>query len=158
MAINATKIVRFLDSLYLLLLGIGVGAIIACIFSAPTLFRAGEILTLPITKEQSGVLMGRIFENLNIVLFIVAGGIIVFEFIVAKMLRNSSIVIVLSAGISLIMIFLFALYYTPYILSAPDTQSPEFQSMHAPRVVVFDILLVSLCVLFVSKFLKIVQR
>ena len=158
MAINATKIVRFLDSLYLLLLGIGVGAIIACIFSAPTLFRAGEILTLPITKEQSGVLMGRIFENLNIVLFIVAGGIIVFEFIVAKMLRNSSIVIVLSAGISLIMIFLFALYYTPYILSAPDTQSPEFQSMHAQSVIVFDILLVSLCVLFVSKFLKIAQR
>ncbi|MGX3098536.1 DUF4149 domain-containing protein [Helicobacter sp. 23-1046] len=158
MAINTTKIVRFLDSLYLLLLGIGVGAIIACIFSAPTLFRAGEILTLPITKEQSGVLMGRIFENLNIVLFIVAGGIIVFEFIVAKMLRNSSIVIVLSAGISLIMIFLFALYYTPYILSAPDAQSPEFQSMHTQSVVVFDILLVSLCVLFVSKFLKIVQR
>ncbi|MGX2984457.1 DUF4149 domain-containing protein [Helicobacter sp. 23-1048] len=158
MTINATKIVKFLDSLYLLLLGIGVGAIIACIFSAPTLFRAGEILTLPITKEQSGVLMGRIFENLNIVLFIVAGGVIVFEFIVAKMLRNSSIVIVLSAGISLIMIFLFALYYTPYILSAPDAQSPEFQSMHAQSVVVFDILLVSLCVLFVSKFLKIVQR
>lgn len=102
--------------------------------------------------------MGKIFENLNIVLFIVAGGIIIFEFIIAKMLRDSNIIIALSAGISLIMIFLFALYYTPYILSAPDTQSLEFQSMHAQSVVVFDILLVSLCALFVSKFLKITQR
>lgn len=156
--IQTTKVLRFLDSIYLLLLGLSVGAIIACAFSAPTIFRAGDILELPITQTQSGILMGKIFEKLNVVLYFTAGGIIIFEFIFAKMFRTSNVIIALSAGINLIMIFLFALYYTPYILSAPDTQSSEFHSMHAQSVIVFDILLICLCVLFVAKFLKITQR
>lgn len=158
MSINTTRILRVLDSLYLLLLGVSVGAIIACSFSAPIIFKAGVILDMSITQAQSGVLMGRIFENLNVVLFIAAVGIIIFEFILAKIFRTSNVIIVLSAGISLIMIFLFTLYYTPYILSAPDTQSSEFKSMHAQSVIVFDILLLSLCVLFVSKILKLTRH
>lgn len=146
---------RGIDSAYLLLLGVCVGVMVACgAISAPVIFQAGEILAMPITKDQSGVLMGIIFQKLSNLLYIVGMVVFVFELFAARLFRTSGIIIVLSAGVSIIMILLFNLYYMPYILSAPDSHSAEFESMHFQSVMVFKILTISLAVLFVAKCLK----
>ena len=150
---------RGIDSAYLLLLGVCVGVMVACgAMSAPVIFQAGAILDMPITRDQSGILMGLIFQKLSHLLYIVGMVIFVFELFAARLFRTSGIVIMLSAGVSIIMILLFNLYYTPYILSAPDSNSTEFESMHFQSVVVFKILTISLAVLFVAKCLKLFSR
>ena len=146
---------RGIDSAYLLLLGVCVGAMVACgAMSAPIIFQADAILDMPIIKEQSGVLMGLIFQKLSYLLYIVGMVIFVFELFAARLFRTSGIIIMLSAGVSVIMILLFNLYYMPYILAAPDASTPEFESMHFQSVVVFKILTISLAALFVAKCLK----
>lgn len=146
---------RGIDSAYLLLLGVCVGAMVACgMMSAPIIFRAGEILSMPISVEQSGILMGLIFQKLSILLYIVGIIIFVFELFAARLFRTSGVLVMLSAGVSIMMILLFNLYYMPYILNVTDTQAPEFESMHAQSVIVFKILVVSLATLFVAKSFK----
>ncbi|WP_394989512.1 DUF4149 domain-containing protein [uncultured Helicobacter sp.] len=146
---------RGIDSAYLLLLGVCVGAMVACgMMSAPIIFRAGEILSIPISVEQSGILMGLIFQKLSILLYIVGMIIFVFELFAARLFRTSGVLVMLSAGVSIMMILLFNLYYMPYILNATDTQAPEFESMHTQSVIVFKILVVSLTTLFVAKSFK----
>ena len=146
---------RGIDSAYLLLLGVCVGAMVACgMMSAPIIFRAGEILSMPISVEQSGILMGLIFQKLSILLYIVGIIIFVFELFAARLFRTSGVLVMLSAGVSIMMILLFNLYYMPYILNVTDTQALEFESMHAQSVIVFKILVVSLATLFVAKSFK----
>lgn len=146
---------RGIDSAYLLLLGVCVGAMVACgMMSAPIIFRAGEILSIPISVEQSGILMGLIFQKLSILLYIVGIIIFVFELFAARLFRTSGVLVMLSAGVSIMMILLFNLYYMPYILNVTDTQASEFESMHAQSVIVFKILVVSLATLFVAKSFK----
>ncbi|PAU99759.1 hypothetical protein B9T66_06160 [Helicobacter sp. TUL] len=146
---------RGIDSAYLLLLGVCVGAMVACgMMSAPIIFRAGEILSIPISVEQSGILMGLIFQKLSILLYIVGMIIFVFELFAARLFRTSGVLVMLSAGVSIMMILLFNLYYMPYILNTTDTQAPEFESMHTQSVIVFKILVVSLATLFVAKSFK----
>ncbi|MCI6312744.1 DUF4149 domain-containing protein [Helicobacter equorum] len=146
---------RGIDSAYLLLLGVCVGAMVACgMMSAPIIFRAGEILSMPISVEQSGILMGLIFQKLSILLYIVGIIIFVFELFAARLFRTSGVLVMLSAGVSIMMILLFNLYYMPYILNVTDTQASEFESMHAQSVIVFKILVVSLATLFVAKSFK----
>ena len=146
---------RGIDSAYLLLLGVCVGAMVACgMMSAPIIFRAGEILSIPISVEQSGILMGLIFQKLSILLYIVGIIIFVFELFAARLFRTSGVLVMLSAGVSIMMILLFNLYYMPYILNATDTQAPEFESMHTQSVIVFKILVVSFATLFVAKSFK----
>ncbi|MBR2111528.1 MAG: DUF4149 domain-containing protein [Helicobacter sp.] len=146
---------RGIDSAYLLLLGVCVGAMVACgMMSAPIIFRAGEILSMPISVEQSGILMGLIFQKLSILLYIVGMIIFVFELFAARLFRTSGVLVMLSAGVSIMMILLFNLYYMPYILNVTDTQASEFESMHAQSVIVFKILVVSLATLFVAKSFK----
>lgn len=146
---------RGIDSAYLLLLGVCVGAMVACgMMSAPIIFQAGEILSIPISVEQSGILMGLIFQKLSILLYIVGMIIFVFELFAARLFRTSGVLVMLSAGVSIMMILLFNLYYMPYILNATDTQAPEFESMHTQSVIVFKILVVSLATLFVAKSFK----
>lgn len=146
---------RGIDSAYLLLLGVCVGAMVACgMMSAPIIFRAGEILSMPSSVEQSGILMGLIFQKLSILLYIVGIIIFVFELFAARLFRTSGVLVMLSAGVSIMMILLFNLYYMPYILNVTDTQASEFESMHAQSVIVFKILVVSLATLFVAKSFK----
>lgn len=146
---------RGIDSAYLLLLGVCVGAMVACgMMSAPIIFRAGDILSMPISVEQSGILMGLIFQKLSILLYIVGIIIFVFELFAARLFRTSGVLVMLSAGVSIMMILLFNLYYMPYILNVTDTQASEFESMHAQSVIVFKILVVSLATLFVAKSFK----
>ena len=62
------KFFRIADVFYLLLLGIGIGGIIACgAFAAPVVFKIESFLP-HITQYESGMIMGRIFMRLNVYL------------------------------------------------------------------------------------------
>lgn len=155
---RSSKFFKLLQSLYLLLLGVGVGSIITCVLSASVVFKAGEILDSNLIGiQESGVLMGLIFQKVNYMFLIMAVMIVVFELLAMRVFRTSSMISTLSSGISVLMILLFALYYTPFILNAPDTASVEFQSMHFQSELAFKILLVSLCVLFVNRSFKLIK-
>ncbi|RDU54354.1 DUF4149 domain-containing protein [Helicobacter sp. MIT 00-7814] len=152
------KFLRFFESIYLLLVGVGIGAIITCVFSASVVFHAGDILNMPsLTNAESGKLMGDIFVKTNYVFLIIAVAIIVFELLGMRIFRTSTLLTSLSGGISVIAILLFVLYYTPAILGATDFSTPEFQSIHFQSELCFKILFVSLIVLFISKCLKIAR-
>ena len=150
---NLFKTFRVLDALYILLLGAGVGCIIACVFAAATIFKAGEFLP-QLSISDSGLLMGKIFLKSNVFFNILAGVIIVYELLTfwsAQLFNfsNQRRFWALIGGINVIMIFLFTLYYTPYIMEAQalgNIATPEFDSMHKQSELVFKILLVGLSV------------
>lgn len=143
---------KVLDSLYLLLLGVGVGCIVACgAFAAPVVFRASSFLP-ELSLSDSGLLMGQIFLKCNIYFNVLAGVILVYElatFATAPLFTHTRQrrLWLLLGGISAMMIFLFTLYYTPYIMEAQRlnaTATPEFSSMHKQSELVFKILLFTL--------------
>ncbi len=71
---NLLKLQPYFLALYLILIGITLGAIIACgALSAHTIFRAPAIVpNLEMTLFQSGLLMTSIFVKLNILLNLLA--------------------------------------------------------------------------------------
>ena len=142
----------FAFMVYLLLIGLAMGAIIASAFSAPVIVRAASFVEgLEITLFQSGVLMTQIFIKLNILLNILAVFIIIYEVIIFKTTRQK--IAPLLGFISVILILLFTLYYTPYILQAQQMgeesiQTLKFDAMHKQSVLVFKTLLITLFLLF----------
>lgn len=154
---NFYKTFRVLDSVYLWLLGIGVGCIVACgMFAAPVVFKASSFIP-DFSIADSGLIMGNIFLKCNAFFNVLAVVIIIYEVIslaVSKRFAHSNqrrLWFVLG-GISVIMIFLFTLYYTPFIMDAQSTGNlgtPEFDSMHKQSEYAFKILLVSLSALMI---------
>ena len=148
---NLYKIFRILDSIYGLMLGIGVGCIIACAFAAATIFGASSFLP-QLSIGDSGLLMGKIFEKCNVYFNILAIVIIIYElatFFTARLFAYSTQrqLWLLLGGVNVILIFLFTLYYTPYIMESQALGSfgtPEFDSMHKQSEMVFKILLFTL--------------
>lgn len=143
---------------YLLFLGVTLGALIACgALSAPSIFRASAIVPgLEITLFQSGILMTSIFVKLNIILNLVAVFILFYE-ILSFRVSGARIAPFLGL-ISIVLIFLFTLYYTPYILQAQSLgeegiANVAFDSMHKQSVYVFKALMASLCLLFIIRVL-----
>lgn len=146
------RVFRITDSLYLWLLGIGIGCIVACgMFVAPSVFRASSFLP-HLTITDSGMLMAQIFLKCNMFLNFLAGIIIIYEaitFLTAKRFKHSiqrrawSLI----GWISVCMIALFTLYYTPSILdfqATLQTGTAEFDSMHRQSELVFKALLFAL--------------
>ena len=144
---------RMLDAIYIFLLSIGVGVIICAAFSAAVIFQASSLVPA-LTLSDSGLIMGQIFLKCNYFFNFLAVVIIIYEllssfyarfFAFAKQRRFW----LLLGGINVMMIFLFTLYYTPYIMEAQalDTiNTPAFNSMHKQSELVFKILLVTLSV------------
>ena len=153
------KIQPYFLALYLLFIGVALGAIVAAgAFSAPAIFRASAIVpNLDITVFQSGILMTSIFMKLNALLNALAIFILVYE-ILSLRVSGARIAPILGA-ISIILIFLFTLYYTPYILHAQSLgesgiANEAFDAMHTQSVVVFKALMGSLCWLFIARALR----
>lgn len=154
---NFYKTFRVLDSVYLWLLGIGVGCIVACgMFAAPIIFKASNLIPA-LSVSDSGLIMGNIFLKCNAFFNILAVVIIVYEAISFSLCKafahsNQRRLWFVLGGISVIMIFLFTLYYTPFIMdaqSAGNLGTPEFDSMHKQSEYTFKILLVSLSALMI---------
>ncbi len=150
----------YFSALYLLFVGVSLGTIFASgALCAPTIFRAASIAHgLEITVFQSGVLMTNIFVKLNFMLNALALVILVYEMLSWR-IGGAKLAPILGF-VSIILIFLFTLYYTPYILEAQKIgedgiASLAFQGMHEQSVLVFKTLMISLCLLFIVRVLQI---
>lgn len=155
---NLFKLQPYFLAFYLLFLGVTLGALIACgALSAPSIFRAPAIVpNLEMTLFQSGILMTSIFVKLNILLNLVAVFILFYE-ILSFRVSGARIAPFLGL-VSIVLIFLFTLYYTPYILQAQSLgeegiANVAFDSMHTQSVYVFKALMASLCLLFILRVL-----
>lgn len=155
---NLFRLQPYFLAFYLLFLGVTLGALIACgALSAPSIFRAPAIVpNLEMTLFQSGILMTSIFVKLNIILNFVAVFILFYE-ILSFRVSGARIAPFLGL-ISIVLIFLFTLYYTPYILQAQNLgeegiANVAFDSMHTQSVYVFKALMASLCLLFIIRVL-----
>ncbi|WP_299547855.1 DUF4149 domain-containing protein [uncultured Helicobacter sp.] len=153
---NLFKIQPYFFVFYLLLVGVSLGAVLASgAFSAPTIFRASSLVPeLNISVFQSGILMTNIFTKLNVLLNILAVFILVYEILAFRV--SGAKVAPLLGFISVILIFLFTLYYTPYILEAQKLgengiANAAFDAMHTQSVYVFKALMASLCLLFIVR-------
>ncbi|RDU65977.1 DUF4149 domain-containing protein [Helicobacter didelphidarum] len=151
-----TKFFRIIDPLYILLLGIGIGGIIACgAFAAPVVFRIGDMIP-GLGPYEGGMIMGGIFVRLNMYLLILLLAIIIYELLSFIYLRKTiySILLLLVGIISSVCIALFVWYYTPFILNPENLVSENFSSMHEQSVLCFKILMVCLAILLVSRSYK----
>lgn len=148
------KYLRLVDSFYLLLLGVGIGGIIACgAFAAPVVFGIHDFMPM-ITQSDSGIIMGKIFMRLNaylVFLMIIIGLYEGFGFLsnVKKINLVYTKFWLLLGVCSIILIALFAFYYTPFILDSKNLFSENFDAMHKQSVWVFKALMFCLSVLFI---------
>ena len=153
------KLKTYFYALYMFLIAVAVGALVACgAFSAPSIFRAANIVDgLDISILQSGILMTSIFVKLNVLLNIVAIFVIIYEILALRVYKD--IFATILGFISVVLIFLFTMYYTPYMLESQllgesGITNSAFNNMHNQSVLVFKVLMVTLSVLFIYRFLK----
>ena len=148
------KFFRVFEPFYLLMLGIGVGGIVACgAFAAPVVFNMKDIVA-GTSVLDSGVVMSMIFMRLNGFLQGLLALIAVYEIASFIFLRRSdrySILWLILGVLSVIFISLFVWYYTPFIANIENLASENFKSMHEQSVVVFKALMASLSVLFIFR-------
>ena len=149
-----TRYMRIFDSFYLLLLGVGVGGIIACgAFAAPIIFNIDEFIPT-FSKMDSGLVMGKIFVRLNAYLMFLAIIMALYEGFgfFAKILKldilYSNFWLILGV-FNIVLIALFVYYYTPFILDIQNLLSENFASMHEQSVWVFKALMFGLSVLLI---------
>lgn len=148
------RYLRLFDSFYLLLLGVGVGGIIACgAFAAPVVFGIHDFMPI-VTQSDSGIIMGKIFMRLNAYLVFLMIVIALYEGVgflsFIEKINPIYVKFWLLLGIcSIALIALFAFYYTPFMLDPQNLFSENFDSMHKQSVWVFKALMFCLSVLFI---------
>ncbi len=154
----------FISIAYLLIIGVGIGAIMATgAISAPVIFNSDSIIPeLGITKFDMGQIMSAIFSRLNIFLNIIAIIILVYELLNFNLNNKKDYFALFINAINVILIFLFTFYYTGAILAAQAqgaaaTATPEFDSLHHQSELVFKTLLIMLSVSFVWNAIKLYQ-
>lgn len=147
-----------ITSLYLLCLGTIIGGIIACgALSAPVIFNASQYLAAleitDMTRYASGILMTEIFARFNYLLNAMAIFILVYELLAFNISSKKSLFLLGIGIFSVVLIFLFTMYYTPAIIAAQvdgaaATATDEFGSLHTQSEMIFQILLISLSASF----------
>ncbi|WP_244910960.1 DUF4149 domain-containing protein [Helicobacter aurati] len=153
---QSQKILRIIDSLYLLLLGIGIGGIIACgMFAAPIIFHATDFISeqaaSAFSNIDSGQIMGQIFLRLNYYLQVLLVAIIAYELFHVISNHHYARIWLIFGFINVVCIALFVWYYTPFILDKENLRADNFQAMHAQSVWVSKILLINLSVVFIGR-------
>ncbi len=152
-----SRFFKIADLFYLLLIGVGVGCIVACgVFVAPIVFKIGDFIT-NFSQAESGIVMGKIFVRLNYFLIILAIVIAIYEILCfsgSKFSQYYSKLWLILGLFNIVLICLFVFYYTPFILDTNNLQSEDFVTMHSQSVLVFKILMFSLSVLFVWRAYK----
>lgn len=159
---SKSKIYSVFSAFYLLLIAINIGLILASAFSAPVIFRASSLVEgLEITLFQSGILMTHIFTKINFLLNALAIFIVIYEIIALQTTRQK--LTPLLGFINAILILLFTLYYTPYIIEAQKIGETaiatlEFDQMHKQSELVFKTLLFTLIALFFARFFSLLNN
>ncbi|PAF48516.1 hypothetical protein BKH46_01010 [Helicobacter sp. 12S02634-8] len=152
------SIIHIINAIYLWLIGLGIGAlVISGAIVAPVIFSAYSFLPdLSITQYESGILMTQIFIKLNVLLNSLAIVIIIYELLAFKSSFKPSVFLLVVNALSVVLIFVFTLYYTPHILEAQNmgaayTATPEFESMHTQSEFLFKLLLATLSISFLYR-------
>lgn len=146
------KILPFAFCVYLALIGIALGGIIVLgALVAPVIFYTGNLLATPLSQYDSGILMAQIFVKFNFILNTLAFFILVFEILNYRLTQAK--VAPLLGCISIILIFIFTLFQTPFILKAQKEgveaiQSEQFAAIHGQSELLFKVLFVVLLGLF----------
>lgn len=153
--IKKPDIMKIIDSLYITLLGIGLGGVLALgIFVASTLFNSTHFLGHALlTHYQEGMLMSAIFVKFNVFLYILAGIIFLREGYDYKSFKRDK-VLTLATLIALFAIFMFTDYYTPAILELQalhNTESEIFANYHKGSELDFKLLSLALIALITRR-------
>ena len=131
-------------ALYLWLIALCIGAIFCSgAFVASVIFNA-ESFGVNLARFEAGALMSAIFAKLNVLLLILAFVMTFYEILSAQIHK---ILLCVSSAISVLCIFLFALYFSPKIIALQKqsaTQSDEFLALHAQSEWIFHILFFTL--------------
>lgn len=147
-----SKFFRIAEPIYLLLLGVGIGAIIACgAFAAPVVFHMKDFIE-GTTQFDSGIVMGKIFMRLNAYLRILFIVICIYEILSFLFLRRVgvySIFWLILAIINATCIALFVWYYSPFLNDINSLADSDFTKIHSQSVLIFKILMASLSITFI---------
>ncbi|MRI83077.1 MAG: hypothetical protein C6I00_01525 [Nitratiruptor sp.] len=142
---------RWIDTLYLALLGMALGAIVTLAFIvAPVVFES-QRYGMALDHYQMGRIMSAIFQQAVPFFHLVAVAIILREGYDYKRFRRDWL-LVPAAATALLTIFLFTLYYTPKIIGyqgagASVVHDPRFQNLHKGSEIDFALAALSLALL-----------
>lgn len=157
------RVQKIFITLYLLLLGISIGAIlISGVVVAPVVFHASDYLPLKeLSRYESGLIMTQVFVQLNLLLNTTAILVLLYEVFHIRVYGFCYLGSI-SALIAVVCIVLFTQYYTPYILEAQAQgstilHSAKFEAMHVGSERDFKFLLVALLVLFCARVYRFVR-
>ncbi len=138
-----------------MLLGITLGVVVTLgAIVAPTIFHADKFVE-GLSHYQMGLVMSAIFIKANYLLNFTALAIILREGYAYKSFERD-VIVVPAAATSILMIFLFTLYYTKEILSLQAmgeeaTNSDTFALVHKASELDFKLLALSLALLFARR-------
>lgn len=156
-----------LNSLYLLILGASIGAILGSTFSAASIFSAPQILDSAnaaldgLSTFHSGLIMSQIFVKTNFLLLFCSAFIVLFE--IYSCAKEKALLSPILGVISIAAILIFALYFSPNIIEAQNlgaqgTQSEEFNSLHEGSVIAYKIALFALVGLFLVRVFALAKK
>lgn len=145
-----------IDTLYLLTLGMTIGAVLILgAFVAAVVFHSEIYLTLPLlSRYEEGNIMGEIFRRFTYWAYFMAAVIAIYEVSRYKVMQIDKISILSALG-SVGTLLLFSAVYTPKILEyqarGESAIDASFEALHKASEIDFKILLVMLLILFMRR-------
>lgn len=146
------NIKRIIDTIYLILLGSSIGAILTMgIIMTSTIFNSEQYIGPILSNYQEGRIMAQGFDKFSSFLGFMGVVIMSYEMYSYKILQRDNTVMI-ATFIALSCIGLFIGVYTPKILQMQEkgelaTQSIEFQNLHLGSELDFKILVITLSVI-----------
>lgn len=150
-------------TLYILLLGVGAGIIVALgAFTAPVIFNASQLLSFEMDRFSSGLIMTEIFVRSNVYLNFIAFIIVVFEIYAYRYTTYRSKIDLTLGTIAVTGIFSFTSYYTPLIIEAQKlgieaTTTDSFRDIHRYAEMDYTVVLLALIALVFHRIFKAVK-
>ena len=152
---------RYIVIGYLVLLSVMIGLIITLgALVAPVVFHAYDLMTLPITHYDEGLIMQEIFRRSNYIFMALAVAVILYEIYDFRQGRRDKIVMI-SAFVVFYTIMMFVFYYTPEITllqQSQQTQTQAFDALHKGSEIDFKIMLFALITLLFRRFTQLVRK
>ena len=152
---------RYIVIGYLVLLSVMIGLIITLgALVAPVVFHAHDLMTLPITHYDEGLIMQEIFRRSNYIFMALAVAVILYEIYDFRQGRRDKIVMI-SAFVVFYTIMMFVFYYTPEITllqQSQQTQTQAFDALHKGSEIDFKIMLFALITLLFRRFTQLVRK
>jgi hypothetical protein len=152
---------RYIVIAYLVFLSVMVGLTLTLgVLVAPVVFHAHDLMALPITHYEEGLVMQEIFRRSTYIYMILAIAILIYEVYDFRQGRRDKFVMI-AAFVVIYTIMLFVFYYTPEMIAlqqAHQTQSEAFDALHKGSELDFKIMLFALVTLLLRRFTQLVRK